>query len=100
MKTEADNKSLQTGAWVLYILECGDKTLYTGITTNLTSRIKAHNKGTAARYTRAHLPVKLAYTETCASHSLALQREYAVKQLKRSEKLSLINNSRKRTRKK
>lgn len=76
--------------WVLYILECRDGTLYTGITDNLEKRLKAHNEGKGAKYTRGRAPVILRYREPCESHSAALRRELAVKRLKRQEKLALF----------
>ena len=77
--------------WVLYILECKDGTLYTGITDDLERRLAAHRTGKGAKYTRGRGPLTLRYTEICEDHSHALRREYAVKQLKRAEKLALIN---------
>lgn len=78
--------------YYVYILKCHDKTLYTGYTTDLERRITAHNKGIASKYTRGRLPVKLMYYEVFETKSLALKREYRIKQLKRTEKLKLINN--------
>ncbi len=68
------------------MLQCGDKTLYTGITNDLQRRIRQHKNGTASRYTRSRLPVVLAYQERCLGHSSALKKEYAMKQLSRKEK--------------
>ena len=76
-------------SWTVYILECKDNTLYTGITDNLEKRIASHNTGKGAKYTRGRCPVVLRYAEICESHSQALKREYAIKQLSRSEKLEL-----------
>ncbi len=76
--------------WFLYILECCDHSLYTGITNRLTIRIKAHDAGTGARYTRSRLPVKLVYTEECLDRSSASKREWAVKKMSKSQKLELI----------
>ena len=77
--------------WVVYILECSDKTLYTGITNNLEKRIEQHNNGQeAAKYTRARRPVKCVYTEVQPNRSAATKREMAIKQLKRAEKIKLI----------
>ena len=75
--------------WVLYILECADGTLYTGITDNLPQRIAAHNTGKGAKYTRGRTPVKVIYTEKCENHSRALKREIEVKRLPRKIKRSL-----------
>lgn len=72
--------------WVLYILECKDGSLYTGITDNLTRRLKAHREGKGAKYTRGRGPLILRYLELCEDHSGALKRELQVKSLSRSEK--------------
>ncbi len=76
-------------SWFVYILECSDGTLYTGITNDVTRRLQQHNDGKGARYTRIRRPVKLLYCETCTSRSQALIREYAVKSLPREKKLDL-----------
>lgn len=76
--------------WTLYILECGDGTLYTGITDDLPRRLKAHRAGKGAKYTRGRGPLTLRYRENCPDHSAALKREIAVKRLSRGEKLALI----------
>jgi putative endonuclease len=76
--------------WCLYILECRDRSLYTGITNNLAARLKKHQAGAGARYTRSRLPVRLVYTEKCRDKSSALKREFAVKKLARREKLALV----------
>ena len=78
--------------WYLYILRCGDGTLYTGITTDVERRLEAHRQGRGAKYTRGRGPLELAYQEECGTHSEALKREYAVKQLPRDEKERLICN--------
>lgn len=76
--------------WQLYILRCGDGTLYTGITDDLPRRLKAHRSGKGAKYTRGRGPLELVYREDCPDKSAALRREIAVKKLSRQEKLSLI----------
>ena len=76
--------------WILYIVECKDGSLYTGITTDLDKRIKRHNDGRASKYTRVRRPVKVVYTETFDSESLVKQREAAVKRLSHINKLQLI----------
>ena len=78
--------------WYLYVLRCGDGTLYTGITTDVERRLEAHRQGRGAKYTRGRGPLELAYQEECGTHSEALKREYAVKQLPRDEKERLICN--------
>jgi putative endonuclease len=76
--------------WVLYILECKDGTLYTGITDDLERRIKAHNSGKGAKYTRGRGPLILRYQEPCPDKSSALPREREIKALSRKAKLELI----------
>ena len=74
----------------VYIVECSDRTLYTGSTANLKKRIQEHNSGKAgAKYTRGRRPVKLIYVEICSTLSIALKREAAIKKLPRAEKLML-----------
>ncbi|MBE6977348.1 MAG: GIY-YIG nuclease family protein [Ruminococcaceae bacterium] len=76
--------------WFVYILLCGDGTLYCGSTDDVPRRLEVHRSGKGAKYTRGRGPLELVYTEECASHSDALKREYAVKRLSRQEKLILI----------
>lgn len=76
--------------WQMYILRCGDGTLYTGITTDVPRRLRMHREGRGAKYTRGRGPLTLAYCENCGSHSQALRREWQVKQLTRQEKEQLI----------
>ena len=75
----------------VYILMCNDGTLYTGYTTSLEERLKKHNLGLASKYTRGRLPVRIVYYETFTEKHLAMQRESAIKQFSRAEKLTLIN---------
>lgn len=75
--------------WYVYILECGDGTLYCGITNNLTKRIETHNKGKGAKYTKNRLPVKLRVSFEVADRSEASKEEYRIKQLTREQKLLL-----------
>jgi len=72
--------------WYLYILRCGDGSLYTGITTDVPRRLEAHRQGKGAKYTRGRGPLTLCYQEECGTHSDALKRELAVKALTRTEK--------------
>lgn len=74
----------------VYILKCGDGTLYTGWTNNLEKRVQAHNTGKGAKYTRARLPVELVYFEEFEEKVDAQRREYRIKKLSRKEKLKLI----------
>ena len=75
-----------------YIVECSDGTLYTGWTNNLEHRVETHNVGKGAKYTKSRRPVKLVYFETYSSKEEAMRREYAIKHMKRKEKLQLIEN--------
>ena len=79
--------------WYLYILQCGDGSLYTGITTDVEKRLEAHRSGKGAKYTRGRLPLKLKYREACGTHSDALKRELEIKHLSREEKLALIGET-------
>lgn len=75
-----------------YMVKCADGTLYTGWTTSVEKRLKAHNEGkTGAKYTRAKRPVELVYYEGYATKEEAMSREYAIKQLTRKEKLALMD---------
>jgi putative endonuclease len=76
----------------VYILRCFDNTLYTGWTNNLEKRLKAHNSGKGAKYTKVRLPVELVYFEEYEDKIEAMKREYAIKHLTRKRKLSLIEN--------
>ena len=76
--------------WYLYILRCGDGTLYTGITTDVEKRLETHRSGKGAKYTRGRDPLELVYREDCGSHSDALKREAAIKKLSREQKETLI----------
>lgn len=76
--------------WFVYILECSDNTLYTGISCNLPKRIEKHNKGNGAKYTRNRNPVNLVYVEFFENRSLASKKEIQIKKLKREQKLKLI----------
>ena len=75
-----------------YIVECADGTLYTGWTTNVQKRVKAHNEEkSGAKYTKAKRPVKQVYYEGYETKEEAMRREYAIKQLTRKQKLELIH---------
>lgn len=76
--------------WFVYILRCGDGSLYTGITTDLARRLDAHRRGKGARYTRTRLPLELVYSESAPDRASASAREYALRKLKRAEKEALI----------
>lgn len=76
--------------WKLYMLRCGDGSLYTGITVDVEKRLEAHRAGKGAKYTRGRGPLELVYSEECGDHSTALRREIEIKALPREEKLQLI----------
>ncbi len=79
--------------WYVYILECSDLTLYTGITNDLEKRINTHNKKKGAKYTKTRTPVKLMYKQTFETKSLAAKEEWRIKQLTRIQKILLINQN-------
>ncbi len=79
--------------WFVYVLRCGDGSLYTGISTDVDGRVATHNAGRGARYTRPRLPVTIVHVERKRSRSTALKREAAIKALSRAEKLTIINGS-------
>lgn len=85
-------------AWFVYLLRCGDDSLYCGVTPDLARRLAAHREGRGARYTRAHLPVRLVYWERQASRSVAQQREAEIKRWPRSRKLALVGAGRRQGR--
>lgn len=74
----------------VYILHCGDGSLYTGWTNDLDARLEAHRSGRGAKYTRSHLPVELAYCEEHETKEAAMSREWQIKRLTRQQKLALI----------
>jgi putative endonuclease len=79
--------------YYVYILECNDGSLYTGSTNDLERRLKQHNDGKGAKYTRGRTPVVLAFNISLATKSLALKEELRIKKLNRIDKLKLINNT-------
>lgn len=84
-------------AWVVYMLRCGDGSLYTGCTNDLSRRLEAHQSGRGAKYTRSRPPVTLAYREAAADRSAALRREAAIKRLTRRQKLAMIEGGKRMT---
>ncbi len=80
--------------WSVYVLRCGDGTLYTGIAKNISARLTKHNAGRGAAYTKTHLPVALVYSEPLMTRSKALIREAAIKRLSRPGKEKLVRNDR------
>jgi predicted GIY-YIG superfamily endonuclease len=79
--------------WLVYIVECADRSLYTGITNDLDQRMAAHRAGKGAKYTKHRGPLTLRYTESADSKGDALRREAAIKALDRTTKLTLIARS-------
>ena len=82
--------------WLVYIVECADKSLYTGITSDLEKRMSAHAVGKGAKYTKPRRPLILRYTEAAESKGAALRREAAIKSLDRATKLTLIDSYKKK----
>ena len=78
-------------SWVVYILKCGDGSLYTGITNDLEKRVKAHDAGKGAKYTRGRGPFVLVYREELPDRGAASKREVEIKKLSRVEKLALMD---------
>ena len=78
-------------SYYVYLLRCRDGTLYTGYTDDPERRLRVHNAGKGAKYTRSRLPVELVYQEQCPDKSAALRRERAIKALSRSQKLALCH---------
>ena len=75
--------------WYVYVLECADHTFYTGISTDLNARVREHNAGDGARYTRGRRPLRLVYSEKAQDRGAAQRREYRIKQLSRIDKSRL-----------
>lgn len=82
-----------SGEHHIYVVECSDGTYYTGYTTDVERRVAEHNDGTAAKYTRGRRPVTLVHAETFDDQSTAMQREYAIKQLRRPAKEQLVQDT-------
>lgn len=78
-------------SWTVYILQCADGTLYTGITNNLARRMALHENGKGAKYTKGRGPFQVLHTEILASRSEASKREWIIKKLSREEKVTLSN---------
>jgi len=77
-------------SWYVYMVRCRDNSLYTGYTDDPERRLAVHNAGKGAKYTKSRLPVQLVYREECPDKSTALKREYAIKQLSKTEKENLF----------
>lgn len=81
--------------WSVYILRCGDGSLYTGISVDVAQRLAQHESGKGAKYPRGRGPLRLVYTEPCADHSQALKREMQLKTLTKEQKEQLIAQAKK-----
>ena len=81
---------LSKNSWCLYVLRCADGTLYTGITNNLEKRLKAHNSGKGAKYTRSRAPCEIVATCSMPNKSASLKSEHRFKKLSRQQKLDAI----------
>jgi putative endonuclease len=88
LKNKQTKPNIDT-TWYIYIIECSDGTLYTGITNNISRRLEQHNKGKASKYTRTRTPVKLKALFKTDTRSSASKEEYRIKHLSRIEKLKL-----------
>ena len=76
--------------WSVYILRCGDGSLYTGVAVDVQARLAVHRRGKGAKYTRGRGPLELVYTDQCESKSAALKRELQIKALPREKKMKLF----------
>jgi putative endonuclease len=76
--------------WSLYLLRCADGRLYTGISNNVEERLRAHETGTGAKFTRGKSPLKLVFTRVVGNRSMASKLEYRVKKMRRRDKEKLI----------
>jgi len=81
---------MPANTWFVYILQCADNTLYTGVATDVAARLATHNAGKGAKYTRGRLPVLLMYQECVDDRSTALRREHAIKKMRADDKRALI----------
>lgn len=79
--------------WSVYIVKCSDSSLYTGISNDVGARVKAHNSGKGAKYTKSRVPVELIWSDIAGTRSEALKREYRIKKLTRQKKIDLINDT-------
>ena len=79
-----------------YIVECNDGSYYTGWSTDVEKRVKHHNEGRGAKYTKSRLPVRVVYVEEHETKQEAMQREYAIKQLSRRQKEELVQEYKKK----
>ena len=94
-KVRKSNRKPAKEKWFVYLLQCADASLYTGIAKDVSRRCQQHNAGTASRYTRSRLPVVAVYQEVQPSQSSALKREAAIKSMNRRKKLTMIQQEKK-----
>jgi putative endonuclease len=90
-QADGSDKPTRAGAWMLYMIECRDGSIYTGITIDVAARYAAHATGKGARYTRAHPPARLLASIEYPDHSSALKAEYRIKQLTAAEKRAFVS---------
>ena len=90
----AKHKDRKRNFWSVYILRCGDGSLYTGIAKDVELRIQKHRAGKGAKYTRTRLPIELIYQESCAGRTEALVRECQIKTYPKKKKERLVGNGR------
>lgn len=81
-------KTSMPSSWSVYLLVCGDGTFYCGCTNDLERRVRCHNAGKGARYTRGRLPVRVVAHKSCGSHGDALRLEAAIKKLPKDQKMN------------
>ena len=79
-------------SWFVYLLRCGDSTLYCGIAKDVETRLAQHRDGKGARYTKGRGPLEVVYFESCPTKSEALKRELRIKRMSRGEKLGLLES--------
>lgn len=85
-----EHREERASAWYVYILRCGDGTLYTGVTDDIPRRLATHRSGKGAKYTRGRGPLELVYQEQVPDRSAALRREYQIKRMPKQEKEALL----------
>jgi len=90
MSASSSDPPRTDGRHFVYVVECSDGTYYTGYTTNVERRVAEHNEGVGAKYTRGRRPVTLVHREAYETQSEAMQREHAIKQLRRDAKEQLV----------
>ena len=88
---EYTKKFIKSKTYYVYIIECGDRTYYTGYTIDIIRRFNLHLCGKGAKYTRGRTPLELAYVEECFTKSKAMKREYQIKKMTHIQKMELIN---------